>query len=450
MSATPILDGQQPLPEGKKKRRWLPRLVGLIIGVLFLWWTETGAPADTVSSMTLLFPLAVILAIYVAILVNLLGHLIAGMAAGFEIRSLALVGFFVDKQATRWRLRFVPRRIFAAFLHMTPVSTENLARRYAWFMAGGPAATIALLLFTLLALPKGEFEEALLFASLAMAAYCCIPYTSRGISSPAKRLMILAGKGVEAERLAAIMYLMAIDAQGTRPSAWPRELLEKIGVPGKATPFSATSLALTYMVVRDSNDPEAIADALEKALALIDEMPPDTRRWVACLGCLLPRLFSKSAVRSRGVAGIRPQGEAHGLKREGLGQRGRRLDRPSQRGRGSVQGIADTLPGVCGSAATALVRYVGGAARPDHDSPADGSGSVTPIPSRDSHGAVTPDRDPPEPDVPTRLLPFEPARSRRAWPKPVRNTHPPIPSSNRPSDPRPSPASLRHRLHELP
>jgi hypothetical protein len=280
MSATPILDGQQPLPEGKKKRRWLPRLVGLIIGVLFLWWTETGAPADTVSSMTLLFPLAVILAIYVAILVNLLGHLIAGMAAGFEIRSLALVGFFVDKQATRWRLRFVPRRIFAAFLHMTPVSTENLARRYAWFMAGGPAATIALLLFTLLALPKGEFEEALLFASLAMAAYCCIPYTSRGISSPAKRLMILAGKGVEAERLAAIMYLMAIDAQGTRPSAWPRELLEKIGVPGKATPFSATSLALTYMVVRDSNDPEAIADALEKALALIDEMPPDTRRWV--------------------------------------------------------------------------------------------------------------------------------------------------------------------------
>jgi hypothetical protein len=280
MSATPILDGQQPLPEGKKKRRWLPRLVGLIIGVLFLWWTETGAPADTVSSMTLLFPLAVILAIYVAILVNLLGHLIAGMAAGFEIRSLALVGFFVDKQATRWRLRFVPRRIFAAFLHMTPVSTENLARRYAWFMAGGPAAMIALLLFTLLALPKGEFEEALLFASLAMAAYCCIPYTSRGISSPAKRLMILAGKGVEAERLAAIMYLMAIDAQGTRPSAWPRELLEKIGVPGKATPFSATSLALTYMVVRDSNDPEAIADALEKALALIDEMPPDTRRWV--------------------------------------------------------------------------------------------------------------------------------------------------------------------------
>ncbi len=55
---------------------------------------------------------------------------------------------------------------------------------------------------------------------------------------------------------------------------------EKLGVAGKATPFSATSLAFKYMVVRDSNDPEAIADALEKALALIDEMPPDTRRWV--------------------------------------------------------------------------------------------------------------------------------------------------------------------------
>jgi hypothetical protein len=281
MSATPILDREQTLPAGKKKRRrWLVWLVASIIGALFTWSVEMGDSAETISSVTLLFPLALILAVYVTIVVNLPGHLIAGMAAGFEIRSLALGGFFVDKQALRWRLRFVPKRIFAGFLHMTPVSTDNLSRRYAWFMAGGPAATIALLLFTLLVLPNGHLERVLLFANLFMAAYCCIPFTFHGMSSPAKRLMILARKGVEAERLAAIMYLMAIDAQGTRPSAWPRELLEKIGVPGKATPFSATSLALKYMVVRDSNDPEAIADALEKALALIDEMPPDTRRWV--------------------------------------------------------------------------------------------------------------------------------------------------------------------------
>ena len=281
MSATPILDGQQPLPEGKKKRRWLPRLVGLIIGVLFLWWTETGAPADTVSSMTLLFPLAVILAIYVAILVNLLGHLIAGMAAGFEIRSLALVGFFVDKQATRWRLRFVPRRIFSRIpaydARVYGESGATLCLVYGG-RSGGHDRSASL---HVVGIAEGRVRRGSFLRKPGHGRpHCFIPYTSRGISSPAKRLMILAGKGVEAERLAAIMYLMAIDAQGTRPSAWPRELLEKIGVPGKATPFSATSLALTYMVVRDSNDPEAIADALEKALALIDEMPPDTRRWV--------------------------------------------------------------------------------------------------------------------------------------------------------------------------
>ncbi len=279
MSATPILDREQPLPEGKKKRRWWPWLVGPIIGALFGWWAEMGDSADTVPPFPLLLPLAVILALYLAILVNLLGHLIAGMAAGFEIRSLAWGGFFVDKQARRWRLRFVPKRLFAGFLHMTPVSTENLARRYAWFLAGGLAATIALLLFTSLALPKGYFERVLLFANLFMAAYCCIPFTFRGTSSPARQLMILARKGADAERLAAIMYLVAIDAQGTRPSSWPREFLEKIGAPGKDRPLWPASLALRYAAARDSNDPEAVAGALENALALIDEMPPDTRRF---------------------------------------------------------------------------------------------------------------------------------------------------------------------------
>jgi hypothetical protein len=297
MSVTPILDREQPLPEAKKKRRWWPWLVAPIIGALFGWWAEMGDSADAVPPFPLLLPLAVILALYLAILVNLLGHLIAGMAAGFEIRSLAWGGFFVDKQARRWRLRFVPRRIFAAFLHMTPVSTENLARRYAWSIVGGPAATLALLMFTLLALPKGEFERSLLFANLAMAAFCFIPYTFRGISSPARQLMILARKGAEAERLAAIMYLIAIDAQGTRPSAWPREFLEKIGVPGKDKPLWATSLALKYAVVRESNDPETVADALENALALIDEMPPDTRRWfLASAACFHASVRNQPAV----------------------------------------------------------------------------------------------------------------------------------------------------------
>jgi hypothetical protein len=55
MSVTPLLNREQPLPEGKKKRRWLPWLVGPIIGALFIWWAETGEAADTVASITLCF-----------------------------------------------------------------------------------------------------------------------------------------------------------------------------------------------------------------------------------------------------------------------------------------------------------------------------------------------------------------------------------------------------------
>ena len=299
MSATPLLDREQPLPgaripakdmapEEKKKRRrnrlWGWAIYAAVIVTVVIWGPNSENPtrlagsAGSASLDVLLWLAILILTLYASIWVNALGAVAAGYAAGFQLRHLSMAGFLLERQTRGWRLRFSPRRIFSAYGAMTTLSTEHLARRYIWMFLGGPVATIVLILVALL-LPKGDFPQILLFANLGIAALCCIPYTHRGRSSNARLLMILARENAAPGRLTAVLYLLAIDAQGVPPSDWPRDLVEKLDVPPAGTPFFGPSLGLRYAVARASNDPEAIAEALESGLASIDKLPADSRRW---------------------------------------------------------------------------------------------------------------------------------------------------------------------------
>jgi hypothetical protein len=263
MSATPLLDGDPTLPQ-VKRRRWT-MLLGLAIGAgLGLAIGESGV--------------LVIPAIYIAILVHELGHVVAGKAAGFELRGFAVGGIVLNKQARGWSLRFALSRIFGGFANMLPPSTESLTGRYVQLVAGGPAASILLLLITA-TLPAGAFVRVLFWVNLVTTVSCLIPYTVGGMLNDARFFTVLARKGAAAEQLAAILYLLAIDAQGTRPSAWPLEIVKRLDAPGQGTPLLGVSLALKYAAARDSEDEDGIAHALENGLASAGRMPPDTRRW---------------------------------------------------------------------------------------------------------------------------------------------------------------------------
>jgi uncharacterized protein (TIGR03435 family) len=275
VSVTPLLDREQALPETKRER-WVSGaglIVGGILGVAIVNF-QIMHPAEDVGVWKL--SVDIILALYLAILVHELGHVMVGWAAGFELRGLAVGGLLLERQARGWRLRLTT--FSGGFAGMSPRSTEGLTRRYAWLVAGGPAASI--LLFTAVARLRGEyFGRTLFFVNLLVVISCLIPYTTRGRYSDAKFLMILARKGAAAERLAAILYLIARDAQGTPPRDWPRELLEQIVVPARGTPFLVASLALRYAAALDHDDAEAVAAALEKALEVSNEISPDARRW---------------------------------------------------------------------------------------------------------------------------------------------------------------------------
>jgi hypothetical protein len=238
---------------------------------------------------------ALMLALYTSILVNVLGVVAAGAAASFEIRNVVAGGLLLEKQANGWRLRFAPRYLLAGLANLTPLSTEQLMGRYAWTVLGSPSATLCLFPIALLTLPQGVFLRLLLGVNVFIAAQCCIPFTIQGRPSPAMTLMLLARKGVRAERMMAVLSLAAIDAQGIRPSGWPRDLLQAIGVPAKDTPFFDNSLLFRYAVAREGNDPEAIAEALESGLASIRKLRPDTKRWFLVTASCFQASFRKQA-----------------------------------------------------------------------------------------------------------------------------------------------------------
>src|SRR5690348_8363601 len=106
MSATPLLDREQPLPTLRRASYWYSAVLGAALGVVLIF----GADDSEDWTSPTLWSVKILAAFYFGVLWHELGHLVAGVAAGFELRNLAVGGFLIEKQKQGWRLRFLPRR----------------------------------------------------------------------------------------------------------------------------------------------------------------------------------------------------------------------------------------------------------------------------------------------------------------------------------------------------
>ncbi len=211
MIETPILDGEEPLPT--RKTRWVPALLaGLAIaGLLIALDRARGSPSPLIPPLGL--PIFV-LAFYIAIFVHELGHLVGAMTAGFELRTFMVGVFLFSREAKGWRFRLSPRNLFwGGLTGAIPRSIEDLSNRHMRFILSGPAASFVLLIVTLL-LPAGLTTRILFWTNLLLLLSVSIPYTAVTLPNDAKLLLLLARKGAVGQRLSAIIYLLALDAQG--------------------------------------------------------------------------------------------------------------------------------------------------------------------------------------------------------------------------------------------
>jgi hypothetical protein len=270
MSATPILDRQQPPPAPPKTNRWRGLAIGAVVGLAIVL-----IAGDTLTPLNVL--VAMVPALFLGILAHELGHVAAGLIAGFEFRRLLVGPLALTREARGYRLRFIGGRFLAGgYTMMLPPLPNRLRWRWCVFVAGGPIAT--LLVFGLLAiLPWGLFAGALFICNLILAAYSWIPLRNGGHYTDAKIAQILLHEGPVAERLSAVLYLVTLDGQGASPRDWPADVVASLAVTGGDRAFVASARMLLHMLAKDTAPDPEVAAALEQVLAIADQMSGSQR-----------------------------------------------------------------------------------------------------------------------------------------------------------------------------
>ena len=245
--------------------------VGALIGLAIVFVPIRFLPANN------LVILALVPAFFSGVLVHELGHVAAGFIAGLEFRRLLVGPLAFTREARGYRLRFIGKRFMAGgYAHMIPRSQAGIRGKFRLFLAGGPIAT--LLLFVPVALfPWGTGTAALLFANLVLAAFCLIPMEIQGHYTDGKAIQILFQESPAAERMAAILYLVSLNGQGIPPGQWPAEVIEKLSTEGGGKTYRAAGRIFLHIHAKESGAPGEIAAALERVLAVSDELNAGAR-----------------------------------------------------------------------------------------------------------------------------------------------------------------------------
>jgi len=143
MSATPILDLQEPPPAAP--RRWLARLIAIVlgsaIGLVIVLVDEGELPNWHWPGFNglLIVPL-----LYAAVAFHEVGHLLAAKLVGIDNGGIAVGGFTLTKSGKNWVFRF-NRHLWAyGFFKPLTRSPGYSPSRYAWMVAGGPVASFFL------------------------------------------------------------------------------------------------------------------------------------------------------------------------------------------------------------------------------------------------------------------------------------------------------------------
>lgn len=151
-----------------------------------------------------------------------IGHVVAGKTQGFTFYGFT-VGPFAWKPGDNGRVKFQWNKnlnVAGGVAIMLPEGEERMSRRFTWFAAGGPLASLVLaaLMYALhLVLPTGSFLRLLALATGGMSAFIFIatilPFRTGGFASDGLRMLTFLRGGPLAEAdltgLRAIAHLRA-------------------------------------------------------------------------------------------------------------------------------------------------------------------------------------------------------------------------------------------------
>ena len=225
---------------------------------------------------------SIIVGMFLAILVHELGHLVGGLRAGFEFRSLTVgpIEVRVENGRLKWERSPLMRGV-AGMVRMVPRGREDLERRLALLIVGGPIASLLWSALTYgLYRAASPFSHSKVFAEavgyqlafsalimgLSLLPGTLIQFSTRsGAATDMKLLLALWGKSEGRSRLVAHMLLAREILSAVRARDWSPELLERALVPEDGSDTHIRTLTLLYYHHLDRGEVEAARAWLAQA-----------------------------------------------------------------------------------------------------------------------------------------------------------------------------------------
>ena len=241
--------------------------------------------------------------------VHELGHAIGAGIAGFQLANLTLGPFWLSRNLSGWKWRFVPNLGWTGALATArPVTERNLHTNVFLFLAAGPVATLLLGSTSLVLFLSSKFAPWAFFADgfgiLAMVSL--IDFLSEmslmrkgHIFTDGARLMQLWTGGLERRRLLATYALGLCETTARRPSEWQADWLEE-PTSDSQSPLYFAGCYYAYIYEIDRQNYEKAGDWLNELLGSNVENPSPARRWKAAVeGAYFEALYRDDAVRAR-------------------------------------------------------------------------------------------------------------------------------------------------------
>jgi hypothetical protein len=223
-------------------------------------------PAPVVLSLVILF----VPAFFLVIAFHEGGHALAGVLVKFDFRMYVVGPFLWDKEQTGWKFKWNKNvNTSGGLVICLPTGTDNLSKRFSWYAAGGPLASLVLT-----ALAYGVYQFLLLFQStiviqiivyfLLMVSFLSLvifiatvaPLHMGGFSSDGARVLRLLRGGDTARFEVLIIKILANTTGGTRPRLLDRTELDEAQVLARKlnAPFSVYIHSFFYQAAFDNNE----------------------------------------------------------------------------------------------------------------------------------------------------------------------------------------------------
>ncbi len=267
-------------------------LVGYSAVYLFMP-TPEGALVTPLFFKLMVFPV-LLLVIFCVIAIHELGHVAAGLLMDFEFKLITVGPFMVQKEGTSVQFKWNKNLNIAGGLALCiPKTTDNITRKFMFFAAGGPLASLLLAVFAYLLTWAISYDNQIFIRfmfhvffsmvaifSLAIFLLTVLPMKSGGFYTDGARILNLWRGGYQAKIEAVLLQVTSQLFAGTRPKQIDiLPIQEAVEYPIDA-PFKAYLHAFLYYHYLDIHLIEQAEIHLEKYASYLEEIPEGYRAMV--------------------------------------------------------------------------------------------------------------------------------------------------------------------------